>query len=217
MPLVTFLLNLSVTLLKEFPHSLSYSVNRILICINSMFGCNIQFSLTQCTTNEIKEAFKRIVWSSFLFRQVIVGQKCLYFCVDAPQWYQRASSTLQMGVGQSLIFVCLFMLLLWALALFFCTSFCQGTYHCACGERVDSLLWYGSRGLNLHHQAWHQAQVSSMLSFQPQTLAFQSKKNNSKWPLGKYIQHHLKLATEHPTVRSFCWWFSLTMKRHEHC
>lgn len=108
MPLVTFLLNLSVTLLKEFPHSLSYSVNRSLICINSMFGCNIQFSLTQCTTNEIKEAFKRIVWSSFLFRQVIVGQKCLYFCVDAPQWYQRASSTLQMGVGQSLILVCLF-------------------------------------------------------------------------------------------------------------
>lgn len=35
-PLVTFLLNLSVTL-KEFPHSLPYSVNRSLICINSMF------------------------------------------------------------------------------------------------------------------------------------------------------------------------------------
>lgn len=40
------------------------------------------------------------------------------------------------------LFVCL-CVLLWALALFFCTSFCQGTYHCACGERDDSLYDMG--------------------------------------------------------------------------
>lgn len=129
-PPVTFLLNLSVTLPKEFPHLLSYSVNRSLICINSMFGCNIQFSLTQCTTNEIKEAFKRIVWYSFLFRQVIRWTEVfLLLCRYRTSMISKSKQYSSDGRGTKLdinFVVCLFVLL-WVLTLFFCISFCQGT------------------------------------------------------------------------------------------
>lgn len=119
-------------------------------------------SLTRCTTNEIKEAFKRIVWSPFMFRPVIswTGMflswcRCRSVTPKNKVFFTREGAEADTALG---------------LGLFFYPSVGEGLAHaCVRTWRQEDRL---GRGLSptmwvSRHQAWQRAREPTEPASQP--------------------------------------------------